>query len=210
MTTMSEPRTWTLTIAAPCPWPTANGRGHTIAISHLVRPWRKAAFEAAMVARLPKGLDRVRIETEARFPGRAPVRDRLNLYPTIKSVVDGLGPSRVSLRTPHAVGWGLVMDDDDQHVDGPYIAIGPKLTNAAPGTLGQLTVTITDISRAQLDEVAQLLADNERLTRDLATANAAGRVLANDLRQRDSRIANLEEQLAEVREDLARLRMVRG
>ncbi len=137
--------TWTLTVEACVPWLTSNKRGR-YAIAQLVRVWRRAAYEAARVAKLPTGLDRVRIDLEARFRGPAPVRDRMNLYPTVKAVIDGLGPSRVSAHTPHAVGWGLIPDDDDTHLDGPHLSIGPRLPDAPYATHGHLLVTITDLS----------------------------------------------------------------
>lgn len=147
---MDNPRQWTLTIQAPAPWVTANHRGHTRNIARAIRPWREAAYWAAKYANLPKGLALVQIDTVARFRGRAPVRDRLNLYPTIKAVVDGLGPRREihykDGRRAVAVGYGLVPDDDDKHVHGPTIEIGPKLTDVKIGPIGELVVTITDLS----------------------------------------------------------------
>lgn len=136
---------WTITIPAPCAWLTANRRGRW-PIAHGTRLWRGAAYQAAQAARLPTGLDRVQITMAARFRGPAPVRDRMNLYPTVKAVLDGLGPSRVTARTPYAVGWGLVPDDDDKHVDGPYIVIGMRLPTLRYGDAGHLIVTITDLS----------------------------------------------------------------
>lgn len=142
---------WVLTIPAPCQWMTSNkgnaaSKRARLAIAHLTRSWRRAAYEAARAAKLPTGLAYVRVEFEARFRGRSPVRDRWNLYPTIKAVTDGLGPSRVGPRTPYAVGWGLVPDDDDTHMEQGDLKIGPRLPAVPFGDAGHLLVTITDLS----------------------------------------------------------------
>lgn len=143
---------WVITIPAPCRWMTSNkgnaqSRRGRMAIAHLTRSWRRAAYEAAQAAKLPTGLAKVRIEFEARFRGRPPVRDRWNLEPTLKAVTDGLGPSRVSTRTPYAIGWGLIPDDDDAHLYRGDLKIGPKLPTMPYGDAGHLLVTITDLSQ---------------------------------------------------------------
>lgn len=142
---------WTVTVPARCRWMTSNkgnarSVGGRMAIAHLTRQWRFNAYSAASLAKLPTGLAHVRMEFEARFRGKAPVRDRFNLYPTIKAVVDGLGPSRITQRTPYAVGWGLIPDDDDQHLTMGDIRIGPKMPTMLYGDHGHLLVTITDLS----------------------------------------------------------------
>lgn len=143
-----EPQAWTVTMTAPCVWLTANDRRHHMAQAKLIKAWRVAAFVAAQVHHLPRGLDRVRIEAEARFRGRAPVRESSNLHPTLKAVVDGLGPQR---ETRHrniirvSVGYGLVVDDDDKHVEGPFVTIGEKLAPQAYAGPGELILTITEV-----------------------------------------------------------------
>lgn len=142
--------TWTVTVPARCRWMTSNkgnarSKGGRMAIAHLTRQWRFNAYSAASLAKLPTGLDHVRMDFEARFRGPAPVRDRMNLYPTIKAVIDGLGPSRISARTPYAVGWGLIPDDDDTHLTMGDLRIGPKLPTVPYGDAGQLVITITNL-----------------------------------------------------------------
>ena len=144
---------WTVTIPAPCRWMTSN-RGNSrsvggrLAIAHLTRQWRFGAYSAAGLAQLPTGLTYVRMDFEARFRGPAPVRDRMNLYPTIKAAIDGFGPGRVTARTPYAVGWGLIPDDDDKHLQMGDLRIGPRLPTVPYGDAGHLIVTITDLSGA--------------------------------------------------------------
>lgn len=149
-------RVWVVEIPAPCEWPTSNKRErmHRMAFARLVKQWREAAYLAAVAAKLPKGLARVRIDGVARFRGHPAARDRLNLAPVVKAAVDGLGPQRVrktrnrktgALKIHTAVGYGLVPDDDDKHVDGPYPTIGDPLPKAAYGPSGVLVLTITEL-----------------------------------------------------------------
>lgn len=144
---------WTLTIPARCRWMTSNrgnarSVGGRMAIAHLTRQWRFNAYSAASLVKLPTDLAYVRMDFEARFRGIAPVRDRFNLYPTVKAVIDGLGPSRITARTPYAVGWGLIPDDDDKHLQMGEIRIGAKLPTVPYGDAGHLLVTITDLCAA--------------------------------------------------------------
>lgn len=145
---MSE-RVWRLAIAAPCLWLTANDRRHHLGQAPLVREWRGAAYLAAKAAHLPTGLLRVRIDVVAHFRGRPPVRDRANLSPTVKAVVDGLGPARSYKwrgRQITSVGYGLIPDDSDKHLDGPYLEIGAPLAAQAFGSVGELMLTITELA----------------------------------------------------------------
>lgn len=121
-------RSFELVVFAPVGgWLTANRPSSPWVIRRLRAEWRRAAFDAAAAAHLPVGLARVQIHAVARFWGRAPVRDRDNLRPTLKAVIDGLGPPQLSSRTS-APGWGLIPNDDDAHLDGPYLTIGAKLS----------------------------------------------------------------------------------
>ena len=119
-----------------------------MAASKLIKMWRGATYAAAKVARLPTGLTRVRVEAVAHFRGRSPVRDSGNLAPTLKAVLDGLGPSREYLwrgRRVHGIGYGLVPDDSDQFVDGPHWTIGEALPAKPYANVGHLIVTITEV-----------------------------------------------------------------
>lgn len=85
------------------------------------RAWRDATSLACRIAKLPVGLPvPVTIHLMCWWTGRnAPVRDRLNLQPTVKAIVDGLTPLKVVVRkgVMHTRGgYGLLVDDDDRHV----------------------------------------------------------------------------------------------
>jgi len=112
-------RTWALVVPA-CEWLTANTRLRPIQVAGEVRLWRQAVFVACQAAKLPTGITPVRIVAVAHYAGRPPVRDRLNLAPTIKAVVDGLGPARTLFRNGkpaiRTVGYGFLPDDSDEHV----------------------------------------------------------------------------------------------
>lgn len=144
-------REWVLTINAPDSWLTANLPKSWRARSALASAWRRATYQTARAAKLPTGLTRVRIEPTARFiAGRAPVRDIPNLAPTIKAAIDGLGPAdwgKTAGGTPWiAPGYGLVPDDDDRHVELGQTVVGQPLPRRAYGPLGQLILTITEVS----------------------------------------------------------------
>ena|SRR5581483_8589118 len=147
---------WHMRVTAPCKWLTANDRRTPIAQSALIRQWREASFAAAKVAHLPVGLQRVRIDVVAHFRGRPPVRDRSNLAPTIKAVVDGLGPARDFLwrgKPFHAVGYGLIPDDSDAYLDGPHLEIGAPLPARTYAAVGELELFISDLSAGVLAAV---------------------------------------------------------
>lgn len=113
---MSE---WTLTIPAPGNWLTANIERNRFRRGALVKAWREATVAQCRAGRLPTGITPVDIAAVVRHPGRPPVRDRLNLAPTIKAIVDALTPSRTFTRngtTYRTVGYGLLPDDSDRHI----------------------------------------------------------------------------------------------
>jgi hypothetical protein len=104
---------WTLTIPAVTPWLDANRRSgmHHMARHKAVKEWRQAAYWAAVQARLPKGLQRVRIVATLHFPTNRH-RDHENYYDAIKPVIDGLAAPR----KPGQVGYGLIPDDTPEHL----------------------------------------------------------------------------------------------
>lgn len=111
-------RTWNVIVPA-CEWLTANTRLRPIQVSAEVRLWRQATYVACQRDKLPTGVTPVRIVAVAHYVGRAPVRDRLNLAPTVKAIVDGLGPARTIQRGRamiRTVGYGFLPDDSDEHV----------------------------------------------------------------------------------------------
>lgn len=144
---------WTLVIPAPAEWLTANKLNNSWSKwkrAELTRQWRGATVNYATQARLPRGLGRVRVDAVAQFWGPPPVRDRKNLEPTMKAVVDGLGPSRTMKRgnkITHSPGYGLIDDDDDIHLEDSTLVIGESLGPAKPyGPTGRLTLTITAVA----------------------------------------------------------------
>ena len=144
-------REWTLRIVAPDVWLTANKPSGKPARTRLIKAWRTAAFQAARAARLPKGLDRVHIEPVAHFRGRArPVKEAPNLSSTIKAVIDGLGREQRGKNHDGvpwiAVGYGLVVDDNDKHVDLAQTVIGEPLPAKVYGSHGELVLLIREVT----------------------------------------------------------------
>lgn len=139
-------------IPAPADWITSNDltKMNRYRRATLVKAWRSATVNYAVQARLPQGLDRVGIAAVARFWGRPPVRDTMNLWPTLKAVVDGLG--RTSQRTVKGVthispGYGLIPDDNNKHLIRTNLEMGPSLgPEKLWGPSGILTLTITEIT----------------------------------------------------------------
>lgn len=124
-------RTWAIRVYAPAPWLTANIERHHYKRSKLVRQWREATRDACLTARLPTGITGpVTVHASVRYQGnRAPVRDRLNLAPTIKALVDALTPSRTFTRagkTYVTAGFGLLRDDSDRHIAQTTWVMGPS------------------------------------------------------------------------------------
>lgn len=109
------------------PWLNSNDRDHWRTTSPIVKSWNENAEAAAMAAGLPKGLVRIRIDGQVIKP-RAGRYDAMNFYPTAKACVDGL------------VTYGLVVDDSNEYVEGPFLTAGGKgpdalvltITSAAP------------------------------------------------------------------------------
>lgn len=124
-----------------------SGHQHWRKTGPLRKIWRETMFTYAQFAKLPRGLDRVRIDLVLRFP-RSGRQDVGNYYThVVKPIVDGLGPPIHTLRAGkmvNVVGYGLIADDTVQYLDGPYPLLGePIRDKAAP--YGQVTVTITKV-----------------------------------------------------------------
>lgn len=143
-------RRWTITVPAPCDWITANDKRHWTDKAGLVKQWRDATYLQAKKAKLPTGLTKVRIDVVVQFAGRPPVRDLINIAPTLKAAADGLGPAHVgttrSTGAYAAAGYGLIPDDDLTHLDGPHWTIGDPMPAKAYGPKGQLVLTIRELS----------------------------------------------------------------
>lgn len=119
------PRTWPLTINRPAPWLNLNDRLHWAPRSARVKQWREATALYARSAKLPTGLERVRIQAWFRFTDRRR-RDVHNWAPTVKAIVDGL------------VDYGLIEDDNDDHL------IGPVLHRGEPHRVGLVALMIEE------------------------------------------------------------------
>jgi len=95
---------------------TANDKMHWAVRAKLTKQLRQWAYllgrESAGVARL--GLTHARVEMEFAYPD-CRRRDRSNLAPTVKALMDGL------------IDAGLLPDDADRFLDGPHTVIADRL-----------------------------------------------------------------------------------
>lgn len=163
---MTEPRRWTIRIPHTGQWLTSN---RTSSYRYGARDWRNNTNVACRAAKLPTDLHRVSIHAVAIWTGRnPPVRDRNNLRPTLKAIVDGLTPMRVSYRKgiPHTRGgYGLIPDDSDQYVVTEIIDLAP----AQPGQPPHVALTIVEV----------LVSPTEQAETDLLLAIQSRRVYRN-------------------------------
>lgn len=117
------------------------------------RAWRKAAHGALSRKRLPKGLGRIRVEVELRFPDRI-TRDASNYQPTIKPIIDALQPQKVTWsekkngkKEPVVhLGVGLIPGDDKRYIDQPEPTIGEPL-GRNNHLKGQVILRITPLQK---------------------------------------------------------------
>lgn len=118
---------WEISVPFAGEWLTANPRStaNRYGRARAIKAWRTSTEQAARAAGLPKDITPVTIHAVACHTGRPPVKDRLNLSPTIKAVVDGLTPTRLIVRKDKATGvvkrhltpgYGFLPDDSDRHV----------------------------------------------------------------------------------------------
>lgn len=95
---------------------TANDKPHWATRARLTKQIRQWGYllgrEGEGVARL--GLTHARVEMEFAYPDRRR-RDRSNLAPTVKALMDGL------------IDAGLLPDDADRFLDGPHTVIADSL-----------------------------------------------------------------------------------
>lgn len=148
-------RQWTLTFPAPDRMISVNQRVYWRVRQSLTESWRGALYVHAKAAKLPCGLGRIRLDFLLRFPDARTDRDALNYYGlAVKPAVDGLGPEFTQVikrgkragEVSHQPGYGLIPDDTQAHLDGPHIALGPKVGDPKRCPFGQVSVTITDLS----------------------------------------------------------------
>lgn len=148
LTVETGDRIWTIAFPAPGRMLSVNGNPHWRRTSPIRKAFREAMYLYARQARLPQGLQRVRLDFVLRFPS-AGRRDAANYHGNvIKPCVDALGPAIDTVRAGKpikAVGYGLIPDDTAQYLDGPHVVLGePVRDKAMP--YGQVAVTITDLS----------------------------------------------------------------
>jgi hypothetical protein len=155
---MTELRTWKALIPKAADWLTSNN-SHSVSLaaryahSEKVRAWRRATVEALQRKRFPTAVSPVTIHLKFFYAGHRPVRDRLNLEPTVKAIVDGVGPSRRITRdgqTWDTWGYGFLPDDDDKHL----LATTWELLPASGNAVGlHITATPDTVERLQLLDI---------------------------------------------------------
>lgn len=124
---LATARTWTIELPAGLTLLNANERMHWAPKSAITREIRRTAWALAKQAGVP-ALKRAHVDVEYRPPDRRR-RDVHNLYPSAKACVDGL------------VDAGVLPDDNDEHLTGPDMRIGPRVTG------GQLVLHIRDAAQ---------------------------------------------------------------
>lgn len=92
-------------------WINLNQKEHWAPRNKRAQAWRHGAHMIARQNRLPKGLQRAQVDAYVWKSSRRRY-DPHNLMPTLKPVVDGL------------VDYGLVADDDVEHLVGPFVHHG--------------------------------------------------------------------------------------
>lgn len=145
-------RVWRVELRAPEPMRSTNAarRLHWSATSASRAALRGMTVNAAAARALPRGLRRVRVVVTLHFP-TAQRRDAGNYHDqVVKPVVDGLCPQRLVRGRGGGVrvepGYGLIVDDDPAHLDGPYVRIGEPERDRARWPFGRIVVTITDLT----------------------------------------------------------------
>jgi hypothetical protein len=149
------PGWWRLTFPAPDKLMSVNTGKHWRQTGPVKKAWREAMFTYAGMAHLPKGLSRIRVDIELRFPTRGE-RDASNYHHYCgKPTVDALGRARLyqiqkGKRAGEWVnepGYGLIPDDNPKKFlhceDCPHLRVSDEL-GAKP--FGTAVVTITDLS----------------------------------------------------------------
>lgn len=130
---MTEPaRSWTLVISAPARFLSLNNtRGHWTTRAEPARLWREATYWLAVQAKLPRGLSKVHIHATFHFTDRRK-RDKDNLAPTLKPIIDALTPERrriVKGKLKVSKGYGLMPDDTPEYLTLDWTIGDPVTTN---------------------------------------------------------------------------------
>ena len=113
-------------------WLTANGRYHWAERHNRTRWLRRLSAASACAVRVPKGLPRARVEVYVHGRTRRRV-DPANAYPTVKALIDGL------------IDYGMLPDDDADHLIGPDMRRGAAATDLRAGW-HRVTIHITPIT----------------------------------------------------------------
>ncbi|WP_431728632.1 hypothetical protein [Verrucosispora sp. TAA-831] len=158
MDATTDNRIWTVPIPAPHPMKTVNRNEHWSAGARRRRDWRETAYARFVLAGLPKGLTRIRVDVELRFTTNRR-RDAPNYYgDVIKPCIDALSPEkRVKVRGGNGYrverGWGVIPDDTAQFLDLAAPKIGPVVPKGLHPH-GLVVLTITDLSEPDLLQLA--------------------------------------------------------
>lgn len=107
----SGERVAVVVIDAPCAWISSNDRLHRMAEGKLTKQWREAGAKAAGTTTPFTGQVHI---TAHIWKDRSGRYDVLNLWPSLKAVIDGI------------VDAGVLADDDWKHVIGPDMRHGGK------------------------------------------------------------------------------------
>ncbi|GII84564.1 hypothetical protein Ssi03_25540 [Sphaerisporangium siamense] len=122
----SQGRTWTVVLPAGLGLLNANDRLHHHVKARLTAALRLAGRQAALAAEVP-AIERAHIIGRYCPPDRRR-RDVGNLYPSFKAAIDGL------------VDAGVLPDDDDEHLIGPDMRLGPVVA------CGRLELVVTELA----------------------------------------------------------------
>lgn len=103
------------------------------------KDWRLAAYLALIDAKVPRGLGRIELQIEMRFPDRAH-RDTGNFEPTLKPIIDALGGKRLYRNERKKTDYGIVYepgreiiaDDTPRHLVRTNATIGEPLGRTNP------------------------------------------------------------------------------
>lgn len=103
------------------------------------KDWRLASYIALLAAKVPRGLGRIELGIEMRFPDRAQ-RDTGNFEPTLKPIIDALGNSRLyrsaNVKEDHRMvyepGRKIIADDTPNNLVRPNATIGDPLGRNNP------------------------------------------------------------------------------
>jgi len=103
----TAPEVQTLEIPKLADWLNANEKPHWAKQNKRAQAWRHGAHILARHAKLPKDLQRARVDVYVWKASRRRY-DPHNLMPTMKPVIDGL------------VDYGLLPDDSHEYLEGPF------------------------------------------------------------------------------------------